>query len=136
MNDRVSFAMIVITILIISIIAGFGSYVLNYSNKHVEKVIVVDGERIVKQTANNHMSSHYVIFTKEPNTDKTKVFAVVDLLFYGKFNASDTYAKLIANKGHLCEIEVSGLRVPFLSHYPNVIKVLNCETLNHKEVKQ
>ena len=113
-----------------SIIAGiliilgiiFGTYYLNYAGPHIETVKIIKTESI--STKNGH---RYLVYTEDLKTHQPKVFSVEDLMFIGKFNASDTYAKLAMNKGKICKLLVSGHRVHILSAYPVIRKVIKCE---------
>lgn len=48
------------------------------------------------------------------------VYKITDLLFLGKFNSSDVYAKLKIGENY--ELHTTGYRIHFLSAYPNINK--------------
>jgi len=76
-------------------------------------ITVVDKERIVGRDGE---SSKYLVFTE------AEVFENTDCLVLGKFNSSDVYGQL--EIGETYRVEVYGWRIPFLSMYRNIVKVL------------
>ena len=98
---------------VIIVLALIFDVALNYTNKkditlHIKKVTSVTGKNV-----------KYLIFTKEG------VFENSDQMFLGKFNSSDIQNKLIGEK--TCKVETFGQRIPFLSMYPNIVKVYWCK---------
>ncbi len=107
------------TLLSIGLIAAFiGSAVyLNYTNRQ-ERII-----HIKQATSVNTGKSHkYLIFANEG------VFENTDVLFIGKFNSSDLQNQMLNAK--VCKVETLGYRVPFLSKYPNIVKIHWCKGSN------
>ena len=71
-------------------------------------------EKIVK---NSNMDSKYLVFTDG------EVFENSDNLIFTKFNSSDIQSQLEVGKSY--NVRVSGIRVPFLSWYRNIVKINN-----------
>ena len=87
---------------------------LNYTNRQ-ERII-----HIKQITSINTNKSHkYLIFTDEG------VFENTDALFIGKFNSSDLQNQILNAK--VCKVETLGYRIPFLSEYPNIVKIYECK---------
>ena len=76
-------------------------------------ITVVDKERVVDSGGGD---SKYLVFTE------TEVFENTDCLALGKFNSSDVYGQL--EIGETYQVQVYGWRIPFLSMYRNIVKVL------------
>ncbi|MFA5376067.1 MAG: hypothetical protein WC455_10010 [Dehalococcoidia bacterium] len=74
-------------------------------------ITVTDKERVVDSG-----DSKYLVFTE------TEVFENTDCLALGKFNSSDVYGQL--EIGETYQVQVYGWRIPFLSMYRNIVKVL------------
>lgn len=94
----------------IILIIMLGYYALEYGNEQHFMVTVNKTERTTEES-----SSYYLVFT-----DKG-VFQISDQVFKWKFNSSDIYGSIKADSTY--EIITTGYRVPFLSMYPNIIKV-------------
>ena len=71
-------------------------------------------EKIVK---NSNKDSKYIIFTDG------EVFENSDNLIFTKFYSSDIQSQLEVGKSY--NVHVSGIRVPFLSWYRNIVKINN-----------
>ena len=76
-------------------------------------ITVVDKERVVDSGGGD---SKYLVFTE------TEVFENTDCLVLWKFNSSDVYGQL--EIGETYQVQVYGWRIPFLSMYRNIVKVL------------
>lgn len=75
-------------------------------------ITIVDKERVVDSDGD----SKYLVFTE------AEVFENTDCLVLGKFNSSDLYGQL--KIGETYQVQVYGWRIPFLSMYRNIVKVL------------
>lgn len=95
--------------LIIFIIMGI--YILNYSNKTVEEIIVKD-----KYIKNYSENSKYIVVAND-----NKAYEITDLLFRLKFNSTDLYNQLEIGKSYI--VTTNGYRVYFISMYPNINKI-------------
>ena len=78
-------------------------------------ITVTDKERVMQGSGEN-ASSKYLVFTE------TEVFENTDCLVLWKFNSSDVYGQL--EIGETYQVQVYGWRIPFLSMYRNIVKVL------------
>lgn len=85
---------------------------INYSNQETIQITVKE-----KYIKNYNKSSKYIIVD-----DKREAYQITDLLFKGKFNSTDIYNSLDIGKTY--KIETSGKRIPFLSIYKNINKIL------------
>jgi len=87
-----------------------------YQKTTVQKVhiTVTDKQRVAFGS-----NAKYIIFTHTENFENT------DSLFHVKYDSSDIYSHL--HKGCSYEISVYGKRIPFLSSYRNIIKILKIE---------
>jgi len=79
-------------------------------------ITVLEKERIVENDDGN-ISSKYLVFTD------AEVFENTDTIFHFKFNSSDIQRDLRINETYT--VEVVGFRVPFLSWYRNIIRIVN-----------
>ena len=94
-----------------------------YMNQTSEKATVTGKERI-----NKSESSYYLIFTNKGT------YKITDQVFYGKFNSSDMYGKIIINNTYI--FELGGYRMPLFSQYQNIksfVLVTKKETLKIDE---
>ena len=71
-----------------------------------------------KESINEGEGHRYLVYCKTEDGE-TKVFENTDQLIYGKFDSSDTYAEI--EIGNIYNFTVSGVRVPFLSWYENIV---------------
>ena len=102
---------IIIAIPIILLIL-YVPYWYTFNTKQEINCYVKNKERIVTKSG----SSKYLIFCKN------KVLENTDSLLYWKWNSSDMYNNL--DKGKNYKLAVYGLRIPILSMYQNVIKII------------
>lgn len=104
--------LIAIVLVAVSVIwaINYGVYKLTYDQVH--GVYVNDRERVTTQTEGK-IDTKYLIFTEN------EVFENTDSLIALKFNSSDVYNHI--KPGYTCNLEVTGVRVPFLSMYRNII---------------
>lgn len=94
-------------------------YTLYYlSTERVVTAKIVDKERVV-QGYGKDASSRFLVFTDQGE------FEVVDSLLYFDWRASSRYGSLIEDS--TCVMTVVGWRWGFLSLYPNVVEVHNCQ---------
>lgn len=92
-----------------------GCYHYQYGTREWVTVTVTDKERVTTRSGET-ITSVYLIFSGEGET-----FECSDNLFQGKFNSSDVYGKM--ERGGRYECLVNGCRIPFLSHYRNILEV-------------
>jgi hypothetical protein len=89
-----------------------------YSSGETIEVTVTDKEQVLDIGAGGDtITSKYLVFTE------TEVFENEDALFLGKWNSSDVQGKL--KVGETYTVKVIGWRVPFLSMYRNIVKIIN-----------
>lgn len=84
-----------------------------------ENCLVIDKESITEGDTHR-----YLIYCKTKDGE-TKVFENTDQLIYGKFDSSDKYADI--EIGEKYNFTVSGVRVPFLSWYENIVGIKEAE---------
>lgn len=77
----------------------------NYVTLNVEK----------KELSSNSVSSTYLVFTKDETFENTNSIALF------KFNSSDIYDQI--KKGKTYRAKVSGVFVPIISRYRNIIEI-------------
>lgn len=82
--------------------------VVHFTTQETVKVEVMDKERVIDGNG-----SKYLIFTKN------EVFENTDSFLSLKFDSSDIYGKI--KDGDTCTFDVTGLRIPFLSMYRNIV---------------
>ena len=75
----------------------------------ISNVIVTDKERIT-----NKDESKYLVFSSNETFENT------DSLLAFKFNSSDIQGRIKINS--TCEFKVTGLRIPIMSSYRNILK--------------
>ena len=83
---------------------------LEYVTKETITVTVTDKERVADQ---DQGTGKYLICTSETTYEMT------DTWFYWRFDTSDEYGKLV--KGDDYKITTVGIRLGFLSWYPNIV---------------
>ncbi len=83
---------------------------VGYMNEQTIECTVKD-----KWVKNYSSDSEYLV-----SCDDT-VYKISDLLFKGKFNSSDIYAKLEIGKKY--KIKVTGYRLPYFSEYQNINEI-------------
>ena len=97
------------------IIAGFLSIFLLGPIIHFSTMETTTGHVVVeKERINTKDTSKYMIFT-----DK-EVFENTDSLLSLKWNSSDVYRDV--KIGDTCTFKVTGIRVPFMSWYRNILE--------------
>lgn len=84
-------------------------YQIEYGNERVVTANVIKTERVTDK-------SSYLVFTNKGT------FRIQDQLLFGKFNSSDIYGSI--EEGHNYTFKLTGYRVPVLSMYPNIAKVI------------
>lgn len=103
---------VVFVLLLIFIVPVIYSVSIGYSNQEIIEITVKE-----KYIKNYNKSSKYIIVD-----DKREAYQITDLLFKGKFNSTDIYNSLDIGKTY--KIETTGKRIPFLSMYKNINKIL------------
>lgn len=100
----------IMIVIVILLIIGFIFYCLTiqYQNKEIIEITVKD-----KYIKRNGKTDLYLVATEEGETYK-----ISDLLFKWKFNSTDLYNELEIGKKF--KVEVTGVRIPFLSMYKNI----------------
>ena len=107
-------AMVVVVPLLIVSLIGFNVY-YTYGTIEQETIVVTEKHRNCS-TNNGRMDCKWLVMTE------AEVFENSDSLFHLKWNSSDVQAKL--REGEEYTVRVYGWRVPFLSQYRNIIKVV------------
>lgn len=102
-------------VIALALILGIGLVVgiTKANTAHNEVLTVQEKDRVCDGGKNG--TCRYLIFTAQG------VYENTDTLFAGKWNSSDIQSQL--KPGHTYEVEVRGWRVPFVSSYPNVVKI-------------
>lgn len=95
---------------------------LEYGNEHITTCQVK--EKWVKSVGDNNQK--YLISCGD------NVYQITDLLFKGKFNSSDIYAKLEIGKTYT--LTTTGYRIGFLSDYENINEVEECNVVTNNGV--
>lgn len=86
-----------------------------YLTKDVVTIKVTDKERIVTGSGES-MESKYLVYTEN------ETFENVDATNFLKFNSSDLQGKL--KRDSVYKVMVYGYRIPFLSSYRNIVKIV------------
>lgn len=114
-KKKFGFVKIVMLLIILIFIATITSSIWLNFNDHTCTVTVTGKERINKDD-----DSKYLIFGEDENGN-VHVFENTDTLLRFKFNSSDIYGKI--KEGETYTFVVTGLRIPVLDEYENIIKV-------------
>ena len=101
------------SIFVVVILGGIALLLAPFVTSETVTIKVVDKERIVGRDGE---SSKYLVFTE------TEVFENTDCLVLGKFNSSDVYGQI--EIGETYRVQVYGWRIPLLSMYRNIVKIL------------
>lgn len=99
-------------------IGGIAASVALSFNAHEYTITVSDKERVYSKQG-KESSSKYLVFGDDENGNSL-VFENTDNIFRFKFNSSNMQGKLKEN--HTYKITVTGIRVPIISAYENIIK--------------
>jgi hypothetical protein len=81
---------------------------VKHSLEETVKVKIAKTERVDKK---------YLIYTENGVYENTDTFC------YMKFNSSDLYGKLSTKVGKEVTVKVTGLRIPILSMYKNIVQI-------------
>ena len=121
---RAVFLVSLISIITLSFV--FFELVMPFSTKQFVTVTVTDKDRVVYSSGSGDsqsVSSKYLVWTTDER-GAVEVFENTDVLILGKFNSSDFQGQLVV--GDVCDLEVYGYRIPFLSWYRNISKIMVC----------
>lgn len=99
---------------IVSVLIAWGIHAYFASDRQV--TVTVQNEARVCSGSGNSVSCQYLVYT----TGGT--FKDTDSLISGKFSSSDLYGQL--QTGHTYTLEVRGYRIPILSEYPNILRIV------------
>lgn len=103
----------IITVLIILLFVGaVAASTMNALHMETQICTVTDKDRTAKQDGGSDMR----VYTSDCGT-----FVIADSGFDLRFNSADVYAGLQTNKRY--QFTTRGYRVPFLSMFPNIVKV-------------
>ena len=105
---------VIILVILIFVIGIFSSVWLSF-NDHEYTVTITYKERVNKDDY-----SKYLIFGEDEN-GTVHVFENTDTALRFKFNSSDIYGKV--KEGATYTFVVTGIRIPVLDEYENIIKV-------------
>lgn len=104
---------IVVFVLLLVLIAPIVHLIsISYSNQETIQITVKE-----KYIKNYRKNGTYIIVD-----DKREAYQITDLFFKGKFNSTDIYNSLDIGKTY--KVETSGKRIPFLSMYKNINKIV------------
>jgi len=96
--------------------AGIAMGIHAYTSSDRQVTVTVQNENRVCTGSGNSVSCQYLIYTSGGT------FKDTDSLLAGKFSSSDLYGQL--QIGHTYTLEVRGYRIPFLSEYPNILRIV------------
>ena len=109
--------LITIAALLLALVAAVGFAVLYQSyNAETTKTCTVSDKNRTQKTVDGNSTMETRLYTQECGT-----FRVEDAFHKGHFNSGDTYGKLQVGKTY--RLTYYGYRIPFLSSFPNVIRV-------------
>ncbi len=103
----------IITIIIALIIILFGTTRCMCKYMNEQQVTCTVDDKWIKRSDEKDI---YLVSCDE------KVYKITDLLYKGKFNSSDIYAKL--KKGKKYKLTVTGYRLSYFSEYQNINEVV------------
>lgn len=102
--------------ILLLVFIGIFIYPILYINSiEVIEISINNKERVTTGSGEN-MSSKYLIYAENEVLENTDAF-----IFF-KFNSSDVYNELKLKEVY--KVKVAGWRIPFLSSYRNIIKVV------------
>ncbi|MEI2420654.1 hypothetical protein V6O07_10305, partial [Arthrospira platensis SPKY2] len=99
-------------------IIGINGVIHHTTKDEVRQVLIQDKERVISKSG-DQTTSKYLIFTDR------EVFENTDTVWGLKWNSSDVYGKI--QRGQICDFEVTGFRIPFMSVYRNILSA-SCAT--------
>lgn len=117
----------IVVAVIIVLAVVFSIKAFNFND--TEYTVTITGKDRITESSkdsdgNSHTSSKYLVFADDENGNSL-VFENTDCFIRLKFNSSNMQGRL--KEGHAYKITVIGYRVPFLSWYQNIIKVVETE---------
>ena len=89
-------------------------FAVSYHSSAEDRLITI---KSTERVADNE-DSKYLVWTTDGET-----LEITDSLFFFRWDSSDTYGKL--EEGKTYKVLVAGWRVPFLSMYENIIKIID-----------
>jgi hypothetical protein len=88
-----------------------------YASSTRQVTVTVTNEARVCSNDGNSVSCQYLVYTSGGT------FKDTDSLISGKFSSSDLYGQLV--NGRTYTFEVRGYRIPFMSEYPNILRIVS-----------
>lgn len=101
---------------VVATLAGVAIHAYTSSTRQVT-VTVTNEARVCSSDGNNGVTCQYLIYTSGGT------FKDTDSLLAGKFSSSDLYGQL--QNGHTYTLEVRGYRIPWMSEYPNILRIVS-----------
>ena len=120
-NNDVNFE-IVITVIIVIFVLAISLYRPVNKASDIRNVTVTVTDKEVKNYDNE---SKYLIFG-EDSDGNISVFEIIDSLFMGRFDSSDTYGGIKVGKTYT--FKIGGSRNELFSYYPNIYEYKLVET--------
>lgn len=111
MDNSIGGTLAVIVVLLFLVGGAFNVYA-TFADEHVAHCTVTSKDR----SLNSDGKSSARIYTRECG-----VLANEDSFLRGKFNSADVQGQLEEGKAY--DIRVAGLRIPFISEFPNILEV-------------
>lgn len=108
----------VIPIIIAGLLFVGAAIIFEYKTQDTIKITVTDKTSVVKSEETDNGYKTYTVYRIY---SEQEVFELKDQLAFLKFNSSDIYAKI--QIGQTYTFKVSGIRIPYLSIYRNIIEV-------------
>jgi len=97
--------------------AGFAVAVHAYFSSDRQVTVTVTNEARVCSNDGSSVSCQYLVYTSGGT------FKDTDSLASGKFSSSDLFGQL--QNGHTYTFEVRGYRIPWMSEYPNILRIVS-----------
>lgn len=98
-------------------LTALGIAIHAYTSSTRQVTVTVQNEARVCSNDGNGVSCQYLIYTSGGT------FKDTDSLIAGKFSSSDLYGQL--QNGHTYTLEVRGYRIPWMSEYPNILRIVS-----------
>jgi hypothetical protein len=113
-SDKKASADTIGTLLVLLLMAGYLllNFYIGFAGETNVTDTVIGKERVTKNTFGD-INSYYVIY------GQNETYQVTDSWIKNRFNSSDLYGHIEKDKTY--EFHTIGLRVPILSHYPNIM---------------
>ena len=116
-NNKLSMGELIIILIVATIIILLiARIIFTYFPAKIDTYKIVNIEKVCKKS-----DCSWMVYTNK------LPLQIQDLILIGFWNSGDVANELVQHKGQYCTVETRGARIPILSSYRNIIKVIKCD---------